>query len=324
MSWKNSNQPALGLADEMLLEHGEVKKLDPIQALIDWDAIEKHLTSIHNKRRGSPAYPPLKMLKVLLLQAWYGVSDTDMEARLARDLLFRRFTGFGLELRTPDHSTIWNFRQQLHQMGALEKILDEVNSQLERKGVMVTKGKVAVDATVIESVRSRPKKNRKGKNTQDPEAAYNVKVGSNGKRRTTYGYKLHAKTDTEGLIRKLAYTAGNVHDSRMLPELMDGDEREVYADSAYAGKKIASLLGNKNRILHRPYRNTPLTEWQRRENATRQQTRNVIERTFAHLKIHFGLTKARYLRLARNHAFALLTAIAYNLKRTMPKIQCAL
>jgi len=50
MSRKNSNQPALGLADERLLEHGEVKKLDPIQALIDWDAIEKHLSSIHNKR----------------------------------------------------------------------------------------------------------------------------------------------------------------------------------------------------------------------------------------------------------------------------------
>jgi len=36
----------LGLADEMLLEHGEIKKLDPIQALIDWDAIEKHLAGI--------------------------------------------------------------------------------------------------------------------------------------------------------------------------------------------------------------------------------------------------------------------------------------
>jgi len=179
MSWKNSNQPALGLADEMLLEHGEVKQLDPIQALIDWDAIEKYLSGIHNKRWGSPAYPPLKMLKVLLLQAWYGVSDTEMEVRLACDLLFRRFTGFGLEPRTPDHSTIWNFRQQLHQLGVLEKVLDEINSQLERKGVMVTKGKVAVDATVIESVRFRPKKNRKEKNTQYPEAGYNVKIGGN-------------------------------------------------------------------------------------------------------------------------------------------------
>jgi len=133
-----------------------------------------------------------------------------MEARLARDLLFHQFTDFGLELKTPDHSTIWNCRQQLHQRGVLQKVLDEINTQLERKGAMITKGKVAVDATVIESVRSRPKKNRKGKNTQDPEAAYNGKIGDNGKRKTTYGYKLHTKTDTKGLIRKLATTPANV------------------------------------------------------------------------------------------------------------------
>jgi len=46
MSWKNSDQSLLGLADERLLEHGEVTKLDPIQSLIDWDAIEKHLAGI--------------------------------------------------------------------------------------------------------------------------------------------------------------------------------------------------------------------------------------------------------------------------------------
>jgi len=105
---------------------------------------------------------------------------------------------------------------------------------------------------------------------------------------------------------------------------MDGNKQKVYADSAYASKKIASMLGDKNRILHRPYRNQPLTERQQQENATRRKTRNVVKRTFAHLKLHFGLTKNRYLSLARNHAFALLTAIAYNLKRAIPKIQFAL
>jgi len=105
---------------------------------------------------------------------------------------------------------------------------------------------------------------------------------------------------------------------------MDGNEQEVYADSAYTGKKIASMLGDKSRILHRPYRNKPLTERQRQENKARQKIRNVVKHTFAHLKLHFGLTKARYLGLARNHAFALLTAIAYNLKRAMHKVKLAL
>ena len=114
------------------------------------------------------------------------------------------------------------------------------------------------------------------------------------------------------MIEKIAYTPGNVHDSQMVPQLLSGDEQEVYADSAYASKKTASMLGNKNRIIHRAYHN--LTKKQRHENRRRRKIRNVIEHTFAHLKLHLNLTKARYLGKARNYAFALLAAIVYNLR----------
>jgi IS5 family transposase len=50
--------------------------------------------------------------------------------------------------------------------------------------------------------------------TQDPDAAWNVKTGSDGKRKSTYGYKAHINVVEEGLIKALAYTAGNVHDSK--------------------------------------------------------------------------------------------------------------
>ena len=319
MSWRNSEQRTLGLADPMLLEHRAMKKFDSIDNLIDWGAIEKQLKGIHNKRRGCPAYPPLRMFKVLLLQAWHGIGDTEMEDQLVVNSLFRRFTGFDSEARIPDHSTIWRFREQMQKTGLLEKVLDEINRQLERQNYILKGEKVAVDSTVIKAARSRPKKNRQGKNTQDPEAAYNVKTGSDGKKTTTYSYKLHAMTDADGMVQKLAYTPGNVHDSQMLAELLTGDEQEVYADSAYASKKTATMLGNKNRVLHRAYRNRPLTKQQRHENRRRRKTRNVVERTFAHLKLYFNLAKARYLGKARNYAFALLAAIAYNLKRAALK-----
>lgn len=84
---------------------------------------------------------------------------------------------------------------------------------------------------------------------------------------------------------------------------MDGNEQEVYADSAYAGGEIAATLGNKAHIMHRPYHNKPLKDKQHREN-------NIIQKT-------------RYLGLARNHAFALLIAIAYNIKRAAAKTKLA-
>jgi IS5 family transposase len=55
-----------------------------------------------------------------------------------------------------------------------------------------------IDATVIEAKQSRKRKGRNGNNTQDPEADYNVKIAADGKRKTTYGYKMHANTDEDG------------------------------------------------------------------------------------------------------------------------------
>ncbi|MDP0561137.1 MAG: transposase [Candidatus Endonucleobacter sp. (ex Gigantidas childressi)] len=59
------------------------------------------------------SWPPLMMFKALLLQSWYKLSDLALEKQLARDLLFRRFTGLDISESVPDHSTFWRFRQKL-------------------------------------------------------------------------------------------------------------------------------------------------------------------------------------------------------------------
>ena len=139
-------------------------------------------------------------------------------------------------------------------------MLNRINTQLARASLIITQGSISIaDATVIEAKQSRPKKNKKGENRQDPEAAYTSKVSADGKRKTTYGYKLHANTDEDGFIKKLAYSAANDHDSKHFDEVLTGKESAVYADSAYASKKNAKRLGKKNKILYRAYRNVPLS-----------------------------------------------------------------
>ena len=52
--------------------------LDAIHQIIDFRAIEKLLKIKYKKRasaEGRPAYPPLPMFKLLLLQRWCGLSD---------------------------------------------------------------------------------------------------------------------------------------------------------------------------------------------------------------------------------------------------------
>ena len=62
---------------------------------------------------GRPSYPPLMMVKVLLLEQWYNLSDPQMEEALWDRISFRRFVGLGLGDDTPDYTTISRFRAEL-------------------------------------------------------------------------------------------------------------------------------------------------------------------------------------------------------------------
>jgi hypothetical protein len=48
------------------------------------------------------------MFKILILQAWYGLSDEALEKQIARDLMFRRFIDLSLSEVVPDHATSKN------------------------------------------------------------------------------------------------------------------------------------------------------------------------------------------------------------------------
>ena len=219
----------------------------------------------------------------------------------------------------PDHSTIWRFRNKLNEEGHLQPLLNLINDQLNQKGILIQAGQASIiDATVIEAKNNRPNKNAKGEKTQDPEAGYNVKTASDGKRKTTYGFKAHMNVDEDGFILSEEFTPGHTHDSQVFETLLTGQEKAVYADSAYKSDKHDQLLkkkGIQNGLLHRAYRNTPLSPQQKKFNRYASQVRCTVERTFGVLKRLYGLGKARYLGLARNRARVSLIAMAHNLKR---------
>lgn len=317
MAWKNLKQRSL--ADALVSTHSALEELDDVHDLINWSRLEKLLSQIHIKRRGEKAWPPLMMFKALLLQAWYGLSDPGLEKQLARDLLFRRFIDLSLSESVPDHSTFWRFRNLLEAKGLYETLLEEINQQLTQQGLLIRYGEVSIiDASVIEAKQNRPGKGKDGKNTQDPEAGYNVKNGSDGKRKTTYGFKAHINVEEDGFIKTYDYSAGNVHDSNVFESLFTGSEEEVYADSAYQSKnhkKSIKEKGIRNRVLERAYRNKPLTEAQKQLNRINAGVRCTVERVFGVLKLHYGMAKARYLGQARNRARFGLLCLAYNMKR---------
>ena len=319
MAWKNLTQTSL--ADAFIHQHDAITELDELNQLIDWKSIEHQMITINNNPMGERAWPPLMMFKILLLQSWYNLSDPACEKQLARDLLFRRFVELSLTDPVPDHSTIWRFRNTLNKSGLLHVLLDNINLQLNTKGLLIKTGEASIiDASVIQAKNNRPNKNAKGENTQDTEASYNVKTASDGRRKTTYGFKAHINVDEDGFIKSQALTTGSLHDSNVFEQLLTGNEEATYADSAYKSQQHDQLLEDQdiqNQILHRAYRNTPLTEEQKEHNRFASQVRYVVERTFGVLKQYYGLGQARYMGIEKNQARLTLICIAHNLKRAV-------
>jgi len=112
---------------------------------------------------GRPAYPLLAMLRVHLMQNWFGYSDPAMEESLYETTILRQFAGLHLD-RIPDETTILNFRRLLEKHELAGGILQVINGYLGDRGLMLRQGTV-VDATIIHALSST--KNKDGK--RDPE-----------------------------------------------------------------------------------------------------------------------------------------------------------
>ena len=251
------------------------------------------------------------MFKALLLQAWYGLSDAELEETLLDRLSFRRFVGLGLEEEAPDHTTLCRFRNALIGAGLMDKLFAEFDRQLEKAGVILKRGTM-LDATLIEAAASRP---RGPGARRDEDAAFAKKNG-----KTSYGYKAHVGVDEgSGFIRAIAATPANVNDTTPADRLIRGDEAAVLADMAYDTHARRAALGERGiapLIMRRPNRHHPqLTPRWRAFNARIAKRRATVETTFATLKRRMGLTRARYVGLVKTAAQFTLAALAFNMRK---------
>jgi transposase, IS5 family len=179
--------------------------LDRIEEAFDWSAFEALLSPIHASTRGAPGYPPLVMFKILLVQQWHTLSDPGAEEAVRDRLSFRRFCGLPLEMETPDHASIWRFRQTIDKLGLSAALLAEANRQLDALGLIVKRGTL-VDATLIAASVKRPPYGGGGVNPRDPDARVTIK-----RKKTYFGYKAHLAVDEEsGLVRQAEMTSANV------------------------------------------------------------------------------------------------------------------
>jgi transposase, IS5 family len=307
----------LGFLDGALSERSRARRdaLDAINKLIDWSSFELLLSVIPVAAKGEPSYPPLMMFKVLLLQRWYGLSDPAMEAALFDRVSFLRFAGLSIEDETPDHSTIWRFRERLSKDGLIERLLMELNRQLEARGLMIKQGTL-IDASMVLSAARRPSKEEGQTSETDPDARFGA---DNERHRFTFGYKMHLAVDQgSGLIRKGLLTSANMQDVSMAAALIPPEAGMVYADRGYHSAKLRAHLqasGFGDGIMRRAQRHKPLAQHEIERNYELARRRRPVEAVFGTFKRSYGFWRMRYFSGRRNLVALLLACMAFNLRR---------
>lgn len=312
MSVKRTGQ--LGFGEVGLARRSGSAALERVSALVDWSGFERTLSGLREDGPGRPGYRPLLLVKALLLQAWYGLSDAELEFRLGDSLAFGRFVGLSLEDEVPDHTTLCRFRNRLVRDRLLERLFAELDGQLEGAGVILKQGTM-LDATLIETQAAG--RRGPGEARVDPDAAYARRSGKPG---STHGYKAHVGVDQgSGVIRSILTTPANVSDTTPADALIRGDEKAVLGDAAYhthARQADLKARGIKPRLMRRPNKHHPrLPPRLAHLNRLIARRRAAVETTFATWKRRMGLTGIRYLGLTKASGQMLMVAMAFNLRR---------
>ena len=100
---------------------------------------------------GRPSVPPEKLLRAMLLQAFYSVrSERQLMERIEFDLLFRWFVGIGIDDPVWDHSSFSKNRDRLLEGEIAAKFLTAVLSQ-PRVRRLLSSEHFSVDGTLIQA-----------------------------------------------------------------------------------------------------------------------------------------------------------------------------
>lgn len=322
--------------------------LNQIDHLIDWKPVEQEIRRHYAPGSdvvGRPAYPGLLLFKMLLVGLWHGgLSDEAVEDMANVNLHVLCFLGLSLEDDVPDHSVLSRFRTQLTKAQGWDGLLAEVNRQLEGRNLLVKSG-CHVDASITHSPRKPKNKptyevvsDREDRDDEadaqvdlrvievtqpgvDVEARWLKKGGQ-----SVFGYKQHTAVDGNGLVLAVETTPANRHDSQPFIDLVDKVNvkagSRIHADKAYSSKKHQDALkerGIKNGIQDKAVKGKPLRSRQRARNAAINKARFVVERTFGSQQRWFSGKILRYQGLAKAHAWHVLLALAYNLRR-LPRL----
>jgi transposase len=332
--------------------------LRPVRKIVDQAlrALSAEFEKLYAKS-GRPSIPPEKLLRALLLQAFYSVrSERQLMEQLDYNLLFRWFVGLSLDAVVWDVTVFTKNRERLIAGDIAAQFMAAVLGQ-EQVKALLSDDHFSVDGTLIEAWASMKSFRPKDGSGEPPAPGRNGERDFHGETRSNQTHASTTDRDARlyrkgpGQPAKLAYLGHVVMENRhalvvdtRLTLATGTAEREAALEMAAArpGNHRITLGADKAYDVAgfvadlRQYNVTPhvaQNTTNRRSAIDRRTTRHPgyavsvrvrkrIEEVFGWTKSAAGLRKTRHRGLARVRWMFTLTANAYNLVR-LPKLMGA-
>lgn len=276
-----------------------------MEEVVPWKAIMDRIEPYYPKGdRGRPPKGLERMLRLLVVQNCFGLSDEGLEDSVYEVASIRHFVGVDIGTESaPDATTVLKFRQLLERHNLARAIFEEVNASLAVRGLYMKQGTI-VDATIVAAPSST--KNQSGQ--RDPEMKQTKKGNQ-----WHFGMKAHIGVDaSSGLVHEVTVTPANEADINQAQHLLHGQEKVVFGDAGYTGMdkrpevtaKVPDatfLVAAKPSKIKAMRKGRVKTAAEASEKA-KASVRALVEHPFQIIKRRFGYAKARYKGIGKNLA----------------------
>jgi transposase len=183
--------------------------------------LTSEFAALYPARLGRPSIAPERLLRAMLLQAFYGIrSERQLMERMEFDLLFRWFVGLGVDEPAWDHSSFTKNRDRLLQGEIAAKFLAAVVAQPKVKRLL-SSDHFSVDGTLLEAWASLKSFRRKDGDDNDStgpgrnaERHFHKEKRSNETHRSTTDPEARLYRKGDGQPAKLCYMGHALMENR--------------------------------------------------------------------------------------------------------------
>lgn len=318
-------------AYESVIGRHENHLLVLIRKYVSFEGLNELVDNCYSKD-GRHAYQPEMMLKILMLQFLYDLSDREVIERIDTDVIFRWFVGLSLSDEIPHFTRLNTFKKRLGQK-RFEQIFNLLVKSCRKHGIIsdelriidTTDQKAKVNLAKLKKLfkKDEDDKTYVNRHSQDKDASFGKK-SSNGKR--WYGYKAATLIDPDTQIITATKTMpANRKDNETVRPLVEAEENnaesdieDLGGDKGFLGDNTRSVCDERNindYIIPRKNSKKHLEGKDSIGFHIARNKRSSVERVYADTKRKQNLGKCRYLGLTKTAIQNLLIFFSYNLKR---------